>query len=77
MNLQDCAKDIKARGGNPVLVQMDHSNDADVENLFAKIKSEHGRLDLLVNNAYAGVNMIFQVEDYSDQPFLFFFLLNT
>jgi len=60
VNLQDCAKDIKARGGNPVLVQMDHSNDADVENLFAKIKSEHGRLDLLVNNAYAGVNMIFQ-----------------
>ena len=34
----------------------------DVENLFAKIKAEQsGKLDVLVNNAYAGVDMIFKV----------------
>ncbi|XP_023347000.1 dehydrogenase/reductase SDR family member 1 isoform X2 [Eurytemora carolleeae] len=60
-NLKECAAEIKARGGNPVIVQMDHGNDADVENLFAKIKAEQsGKLDVLVNNAYAGVDMIFK-----------------
>ena len=27
-NLKECAAEIKARGGNPVIVQMDHGNDA-------------------------------------------------
>ena len=34
----------------------------EVESLFSRIKSEqNGRLDVLVNNAYAGVNTIFTV----------------
>ena len=37
-------------------VQMDHSNDSEVEKLFHRIGQEQaGRLDVLVNNAYAGV----------------------
>jgi dehydrogenase/reductase SDR family protein 1 len=60
-NLVECAAEIKARGGHPVTVRMDHGNDTDVENLFERIKSEqNGRLDVLVNNAYAGVDMIFK-----------------
>merc|ERR1711988_491053 len=59
-NLDDCAEEIKARGGIPITVQMDHGLDADVEKLFERIKSEqNGKLDVLVNNAYAGVNTIF------------------
>jgi len=59
-NLDECAAEIKARGGHPIPVQMDHGKDDDVEKLFKKIASEQsGKLDLLVNNAYAGVNMIF------------------
>jgi len=59
-NLEDCAKEIKARGGNAVTVQMDHAVDAEVEKLFKRIQQEQaGKLDLLVNNAYAGVNTIF------------------
>ena len=54
---------------------MDHSNDSDVEKLFERIKNENnGRLDVLVNNAYAGVDMItrnagkdFFVEDPAKQ----------
>ena len=39
---------------------VDHSNDNEVEALFEKVKNENnGRLDVLVNNAYAGVDMIF------------------
>ena len=39
---------------------VDHSNDEQVEALFDQIKTENnGRLDVLVNNAYAGVETIF------------------
>ena len=59
-NLDDCAQEIKARGGVPITVQMDHGVDTEVEKLFAQIKKEqNGKLDLLVNNAYAGVSTIF------------------
>merc|ERR1711892_919245 len=59
-NLDECAAEIKARGGHPIPVQMDHGKDEDVEKLFKKISSEQsGKLDILVNNAYAGVNTIF------------------
>jgi len=59
-NLNECAAEIKARGGKPITVKMDHGNDDEVESLFSRIKSEqNGRLDVLVNNAYAGVNTIF------------------
>ncbi len=57
--LDDCAKEIRARGGTPIPIQVDHSNDTEVEALFERIKSEQkGQLDLLVNNAYAGVHAI-------------------
>ena len=59
-NLDECAEEIKARGGIPVAVQMDHGVDAEVEKLFDQIKKEqNGKLDVLVNNAYAGVSTIF------------------
>jgi len=57
--LADCATEITERGGNPIVVEMDHGNDKDVESLFKRIQQEqNGQLDVLVNNAYAGVNMI-------------------
>ena len=40
-------------------IVVDHGNDAEVAALFDRIKSEQkGKLDLLVNNAYAGVDAI-------------------
>jgi len=58
-NLDDCGKEIAARGGKPILVQMDHGNDDEVEALFELIKKDqNGQLDVLVNNAYAGVSFI-------------------
>ena len=54
---------------------VDHSNDVEVAGLFERIKEENnGKLDVLVNNAYAGVDMIaknsgkkFYIEDPSKQ----------
>ena len=39
-------------------IECDHSDDQSVKNVFKKIQSDHnGQFDLLVNNAYAAVNV--------------------
>merc|ERR1712020_539667 len=59
--LKECAAEIQKRGGKAIPVSVDHSDDGQVEKLFERIKAENsGRLDVLVNNAYAGVSMIQQ-----------------
>ena len=45
------AEEINRRGGRGVPVVCDHSNDNQVQALFAQIASEQGRIDILVNNA--------------------------
>ena len=45
------AEEISARGGTGIPVICDHKDDKQIEQLFSKIKSEQGRLDILVNNA--------------------------
>ena len=40
--------------GRGIAVRCDHSVDADVESLFDRIRQDHGRLDLLVNNVWGG-----------------------
>jgi len=45
------ANEITARGGQGVAVICDHADDAQVAELFATIKRDHGHLDILVNNA--------------------------
>ena len=57
--LVECAEVIQKHGGKAISVPTDHSNDVSVKQLFEQIKSEQGKLDILVNNAYAGVDMIF------------------
>lgn len=49
---------VKERGGNCVPLICDSTKDKDIEELFERIKREqNGRLDILVNNAYAGVQV--------------------
>lgn len=45
------ASEITRRGGIGIAVACDHSDDAQVEKLFSQIMQQHGRLDILVNNA--------------------------
>jgi NAD(P)-dependent dehydrogenase (short-subunit alcohol dehydrogenase family) len=49
----ETAAEIDRRGGKGVAVQVDHAQDEDVAALFDRIRSDHGRLDILVNNAIA------------------------
>ena len=42
---------VDAAGGRGIPVKVDHDDDEAVAALFAQIDQEHGRLDILVNNA--------------------------
>ncbi len=52
--IDECAREVTSRGGRGIAVRCDHTVDADVEALFHRITRDHGRLDLLVNNVWAG-----------------------
>ena len=49
----ETAAECDKRGGKGIAVQVDHSDDAQIEALFAQVAREQGRLDILVNNAIA------------------------
>lgn len=43
---------VDEHGGTGVPVQVDHGDDAQIAALFERVKADHGRLDILVNNVY-------------------------
>ena len=47
----ETARLIDEAGGHGIAVPVDHADDAQVAALFARVEKDHGRLDLLVNNA--------------------------
>jgi len=52
--VEQTADAVTAAGGQGVAVRCDHRDDATVRAVADRIGTEHGRLDLLVNNAWAG-----------------------
>jgi NAD(P)-dependent dehydrogenase (short-subunit alcohol dehydrogenase family) len=65
--IEETAEAVNARGGHGIHVRCDHTDDAQVQSLFARVRHERGRLDLLVNNAWGGY------EQRSDEPEVAFF----
>jgi len=55
--IDDTAEEASARGGTGIAVRCDHTDDVQVEALFERIRSDQGRLDLLVNNAWSGYEL--------------------
>ncbi len=49
----DTAAEIDRCGGAGIAVRVDHSDDDQVAALFDQVRDEQGRLDILVNNAFA------------------------
>jgi len=49
----ETADQVTALGGRGVAVACDHADDAQVKALFERVEAESGRLDVLVNNAFA------------------------
>jgi len=52
--IHETAALVTKAGGAGIAVRCDHSDDAQVRAVFDQIQSEQGRLDILVNNAWAG-----------------------
>ena len=66
-SLSETQSAIEEVGGVCIPVQVDHSDDQQVRLLFERIQDEQdGQLDLLVNNAYSGVQA---VKNAYGQPF--------
>jgi dehydrogenase/reductase SDR family protein 1 len=62
------AEEIDALGGTGVAVALDHRDDAAVEALFARVLEEHGRLDVLVNNAFIVTNELTSGRPFWEVP---------
>lgn len=53
-SVEDAAEAVTAAGGVGISVRCDHTAEAEIEALFARVRREQGGLDLLVNNAWGG-----------------------
>src|SRR5437660_2493753 len=65
-SIEETAEEVTRCGGTGVPMRCDHSVDADVAELFERVRLERGRLDLLVNNAWGGY------EQHGDSASTFF-----
>jgi NAD(P)-dependent dehydrogenase (short-subunit alcohol dehydrogenase family) len=61
--IDETADEIARLGGTGIAVRCDHTRDAEVTRVFQRIRREHGRLDLLVNNVWGGY------EEYDEAAF--------
>ena len=52
-NVGQTVDEVNRRGGRGVAIPVDHADDGQVAALFERVRDEQGRLDILVNNAFA------------------------
>jgi dehydrogenase/reductase SDR family member 1 len=68
--VDETAAQVSEMGGKGIAVRCDHRDDTQTESLFKKVGSEQGRLDILVNCAWAGYEGLHDGSDFPmDQPF--------
>lgn len=63
------ATDVTSAGGHGVARRCDHADDAAVEQLFAELLAEEGRLDIVVNAVWGGYERFVGVGPLSFGPF--------
>jgi NAD(P)-dependent dehydrogenase (short-subunit alcohol dehydrogenase family) len=64
----ETAAEVDRRGGRGIAVQVDHGRDDQVAALFEQVGREQGRLDLLVNNAFALPESLTDPEPFWEKP---------
>jgi NAD(P)-dependent dehydrogenase (short-subunit alcohol dehydrogenase family) len=67
--VEEVAAEVSARGGTGIAVRCDHTRDSDVQALFETVRAGHGRVDLLVCNAWGGYMPYDQELDWFARPF--------
>jgi NAD(P)-dependent dehydrogenase (short-subunit alcohol dehydrogenase family) len=55
--IDETAEMVDVRGGVGIPIRVDHAIDEQVGALFARVREEQDRLDILVNNAWGGYEM--------------------
>ena len=53
-SLESTAEAVAKAGGEPRIIQCDHSRDEEVDELFQRVIKESDRVDVLVNSAWGG-----------------------
>lgn len=66
--VHETAAAVTARGGRGIAIAVDHANDEQVAALFAQVKQDQGRLDILVNNAIAIPAELTQPGSFWEKP---------
>ena len=64
----ETAAEVTRRGGRGVAVQVDHAVDNQVTALFDRVRTEQGRLDILVNNAFALPDDLTDAKPFWEKP---------
>lgn len=62
------AEEVNRIGGKGIAHRCDFSCDEDIKVLFERVKSEQGKLDILINNAWSGANHVVN-EYFWNTPF--------
>ena len=64
----ETAELCSARGGRGIAMQVDHAQDEQVDALFDRVRRDHGRLDLLVNNAFTLSSDLIEPGGFWEKP---------
>jgi NAD(P)-dependent dehydrogenase (short-subunit alcohol dehydrogenase family) len=64
----ETAKEVDRRGGKGVALKIDHAVDGEVAALFEQVRAEQGRLDILVNNAFALPEDLIEPKPFWEKP---------
>lgn len=64
----ETASEVTRRGGKGIAVAVDHANDDQVAALFAQLRRDEGRLDILVNNAFALPEDLTEPKGFWEKP---------
>ncbi|MFD2614980.1 SDR family NAD(P)-dependent oxidoreductase [Paenibacillus gansuensis] len=64
--LQQTVNEVEKLGGRCIAIPCDHSIDEQTETVFRQIYEEQGRIDILVNNVWAGYQ--FMLENLDTNP---------
>jgi len=75
--IYETAEAVTAAGGKGIAIACDHSDDEQVKTLFEQVKSEQGRLDILVNNAAAIYDELTEPGNFWEKPLKMGDLMNV
>jgi NAD(P)-dependent dehydrogenase (short-subunit alcohol dehydrogenase family) len=65
---EECTGRGKDSGGKGIAVACDHSDDAAVATLFDQVRTDQGRLDILVNNAFQLSDDLLEPKPFWEKP---------